>query len=107
MAASIFDVLVAGMLIRGYGNAVFITIFGVAGVFAGLLGYVVAMEKAPKDDRVVSIGVIVMQVIIGLLFFFPIATLEGGEYRVPFKAFGLMTALTSLVFFGKWKDMAK
>jgi hypothetical protein len=107
VAASIFDVILAAIGFFAYSNGAFITVFGVGGVFAGFLGYMAAMEKASKTGRIDSIGIIAMQVIIGLLFFFPIAAIEGGEYRVPFKAFGLMLALSSLFFLGKARDIVK
>jgi hypothetical protein len=34
----------------------------------------------------------------GLLFFFLLAKMEGGEYEPAFKAFGAMMALSSLLF---------
>lgn len=107
VAASVFDIIIAAVNLFSYSNAAFIVVFGVAGIFAGLLGYMTAMEKIFKPRRIDSIGIVAMQVIIGLLFFFPIASIEGGEYRVPFKAFGLMLALSSLIFLGKMRDIAK
>ena len=107
VAASVFDVILSALYLAAYSNASFIVVFGVGGIFAGLLGYMTAMEKAPKSDRTVSPGIVAMQIIIGLLFFFPIASIEGGEYKVPFKAFGLMLALSSLVFLGPAKNAAK
>ncbi|MEO8404439.1 MAG: hypothetical protein ABI480_07590 [Chitinophagaceae bacterium] len=107
IAASVFDIVLSVVGIFVYSNAAFIVVFGVAGIFAGLIGYMSAMEKVPKHDRTASIGIIVMQVIIGLLFFSLIASIEGGEYKIPFKAFGLMLSLSSLVFLGKFREAAK
>ena len=98
IAASIMDIILAGIGFFAYSNAAPVVVFGVAGVFAGLIGCMQVMDKTHKDERTTSLGIIAMHVIIGLLFLFPIATIEGGEYKLPFKAFGLMLTLSSLFF---------
>jgi hypothetical protein len=105
IAASIIDVILAAIGFDNYTNAVFIVVFGVGGIFAGILGYT-ALDRITPGDRLTSVGILAMQIIIGLLFFFPIAAIEGGEYRVPFKAFGCMLALSSVFFLTKAGNIA-
>lgn len=49
--ASLFDIVVAALNPRFYSNAAFIVIFGVAGIFAGVISYMQDIEKAnPKNE---------------------------------------------------------
>jgi drug/metabolite transporter (DMT)-like permease len=99
-------VILAAIGFDDYTNAVFIVVFGVGGIFAGILGYMAALDRITPGDRLTSVAILAMQIIIGLLFFFPIAAIEGGEYRVPFKAFGCMLVLSSVFFLTKAGNMA-
>ena len=83
---------------RSYSNALFIVTFGVAGVFVGCISYINCISMAPKKNEFARWSLIGLLIVIGLLFFFLIARIEGGEYETPFKAYGLMIALSSLLF---------
>jgi hypothetical protein len=98
VAISIFDVVIAVLNARFYGNAVFIVTFGVGGVFATVLGYTIAIEAAPVKNELTRWSLLTLIIICGLLFFFLFSELEGGEYRAPFKAFGVTLALTTPLF---------
>ncbi|HEY6063860.1 MAG TPA: hypothetical protein VIV35_09640 [Chitinophagaceae bacterium] len=96
--ASLLDVIVGFFFSRSYSNAAFITIFGVGGIFAGVLGYMVGMERSIQKNETKRWGFISLLIIMGLLFFFLLAKMEGGEYEPAFKAFGATMALSSLLF---------
>lgn len=95
---SILDVLIAVMNLRFYSNAVFVTTFGVGGVFAGMIAYMQGISLAPAKNEMARWSTITLIIGCGVLFWFLLSEWEGGEYRLPFKAFGLMTALTTLLF---------
>ncbi len=101
LAASLLDIFTAAMYPRGYSVALFVVTFGVAGIFATMISYTSGIDYAPKKDRKASAVLISCTVLIGLVMFFFIARVEGGEYEGPFKAFGIMQVLTNGVFFIK------
>ena len=96
--ASLMDIAIAVMNPRFYSNAAFITIFGVAGIFAGVICYFKAIEMAKEKNEFARWSIIILMIACGLLFFFPLAANEGGEYEAAFKAYGVTLALTSLLF---------
>jgi len=98
VATSIFDVVAAVVNLRFYSTAAFITIFGVGGIFAGLISYVTSIGLAPEKNESARWSIIAVMIGSGLLFFFPLATVEGGEYEAAFKSFGVTLALSSLLF---------
>jgi hypothetical protein len=98
VAVSLFDILIAAFYIRFYSNAAFIVTFGVGGVFAAAFGYTSAIMYAPIKNETARWTLIITMIISGLLFFFLLSRLEGGEYERAFKAFGATLALASLLF---------
>lgn len=95
---SLFDIVLAVLYARFYSNAAFIVTFGVGGVFAAVLGYMYGIEQANVKNELARWGLIILIIVTGFLFFFPLAKLEGGEYEAAFKAFGATLALTALLF---------
>ncbi len=98
VAVSIFDIVLAVLNGRFYSNAAFYTLFGVAGVFASFISYTSGIDYAPAKTEGARWSIIITQLSIGLLFFFLLSAIEGGEYRIPFKAFGATLALCSFFF---------
>lgn len=98
VAVSIFDVILAVTNLRFYGTAVFITTFGVGGVFAAVIAYMQGISMAPVKDETARWSLIAVLIATGALFFFLLSEIEGGEYRWPFKAFGITMAATTLLF---------
>ncbi len=96
--ASIFDILCAVFYARFYTSFLFTVSFFVAGIFAAIFAYswsIQVFEEQTENIRWVLIGLLML---LGLLFFFPIAALEGGEYASPFKGYGIGLALGSIIF---------
>ena len=98
VAASLLDIVLVFLQQRFYSQLLFITTFGVAGVFAAVMGYAVGMEQATDKNHFMRASLIGFLMACGLLFFFPLARLEGGEYESAFKAYGVTTGLTGLIF---------
>ena len=98
VAASCLDILLVFFHPRFYSNAAFIVTFGAGGIFAGVLGYMYGIEKAIENKETARWILISLFIITGLLFFFFLAKLEGGEYESAFKAFGATLALSGLLF---------
>ena len=98
IAFSLLDTLIAFLNIRFYSQAAFVVTFGVGGVFAACFGYFMGMERAPVKNNEARVALIITLILIGLMFFFLLARLEGGEYAIAFKAFGATLALGSLLF---------
>ena len=95
---SLLDVLLVFFFPRFYTQASFIVIFAVGGIFAGVMGYMNGMEGLIQKNETARWGFISLLISIGLLFFFLLAKMEGGEYEAAFKAFGATLALSSLLF---------
>lgn len=98
IVTSLFDVAIAVMNQRFYSNAAFITVFGVGGIFASVISYMQAIALALQKNEFTRWSIIAVMIGFGLLFFFPLARIEGGEYEAAFKAYGVTLALTSLLF---------
>ena len=98
IAASFLDILLAAIHPRFYSMGAFMAIFGVAGIFAALICYSVAIDMAPVKNEWARWTAIILIIISGIVFFFPLATLEGGEYEYAFKSFGVAMAAASLFF---------
>lgn len=95
---SLFDILIAVFYSRFYSTAAFIVIFGVGGIFAGIYCYSISVSLAPVKNEFTRWSVIILIIITGLAFFFPLASLEGGEYEAAFRSFGVTVALSTLLF---------
>jgi Na+-transporting NADH:ubiquinone oxidoreductase subunit NqrB len=95
---SILDIIIAVLNARFYSNAAFITIFGVGGVFATVFAYMMGIEKANPKNETARWTLISFIILLGILFFFPLAKIEGGEYKAAFKSYGLMITLTTFFF---------
>ena len=98
MAASFLDILLVFFYPRFYSNAAFIVTFGVGGIFAGVLGYMYGMEKAMEKNDTARWILISLLILTGLIFFFLLAKLEGGQYEPAFKSFGATLAISGLLF---------
>jgi hypothetical protein len=77
--------------------------FGVAGVFAGALSYIFAIEKVPGEGRQQASPyiVVVIAVISGLLYY-PVSPLSGSDYSLAIKCFAI-TQLLMAVFLWRTK----
>ncbi len=95
---SLLDIVIAVFYARFYSVAAFIVTFGVGGVFAAVLGYMYAIPLAPVKNEMARWSLILLMMVTGVLFFFLLAKLEGGEYEAAFKAFGATLALSSFLF---------
>ncbi len=98
VAVSVFDIFLAVFNRRFYSTAAFIVLFGVGGVFAAVFAYMEGIKRAKEKNETARWSLILTLICLGALFFFLLSRLEGGEYGPAFKAFGLMTALTSFIF---------
>lgn len=98
IAFSILDIIIAFFYLRFYTHLSFIVSFGVGGIFAGVFGYVYAIQLAPEKNEFARWSLISTILFMGLLIFFFFSKLEGGEYEPAFKAFGATLALASLLF---------
>ncbi len=98
VVVSVFDILCSVIYARFYTSFLFTISFFVAGIFASVFAYTwgidLFVEKTEKA-RWILIGSLI---VLGLLFCFPIAALEGGEYANPFRGYGIGLALASLIF---------
>jgi O-antigen/teichoic acid export membrane protein len=94
---SIADIVLSVISRRFYSNLAFITIFGVGGIFAAIFSYSYGMAQATEKNTLSRWSVIVTIILSGLLFFFLLSSLEGGEYEPAFKAFGVSLVLGSLL----------
>ena len=98
VVVSLFDIVLAVMNARFYSNAAFVVTFGVGGVFAAVLGYMNGISYAPVKNETARWSLIILLVVSGLLFFFVLAKLEGGEYEAAFKGYGATLSIASLLF---------
>ncbi len=98
VAVSLFDILISVFYARFYSPAAFVVTFGVGGIFAAVLAYQYGINMAVQKDETARWSLIVLLIAAGLLFFFFLAKLEGGEYEAAFKAYGATLALGSLLF---------
>jgi len=103
LLGSLLDIFLAaiGEFFGTYSYALFIVIFGVAGIFAA------AATLSPPDyfkKNPVPLWVALLyNIIIGLLYYFPFALLEGGEYQPAFRSLGVMLVAGSLFFYYLYK----
>jgi hypothetical protein len=98
VAVSLLDIVISVLYLRFYSSAAFIVTFGVGGIFAAVLGYMYGIEQAGEKDEAIRRTIIIYIILLGLLFFFLLAKIEGGEYEPAFKAYGITMALGSLLF---------
>jgi hypothetical protein len=96
-AVSLVDILISVFYSRFYSNAAFIVTFGVGGIFAAAISFYGAINYTSKNETA-RWALIIILVSTGLLFFFLLSGIEGGEYQSAFKAFGATLALGSLLF---------
>jgi hypothetical protein len=95
---SILDIILAVLNTRFYSTAAFVVIFGMGGVFACVFAYMKAIEMAKQKNELSRWCIISTIILTGILFFFLLAKIEGGEYKAAFKAYGLMVTLTTIIF---------
>jgi hypothetical protein len=95
---SLFEIVLAVLYSLFYSPSAFIVTFGVGGVFASTIGYTYAISLAPVKNEFARWSLFTLLKITGLLFFFPLAKIEGGEYEAAFKAYGATMAISSLPF---------
>ena len=98
IAFSLLDIVIASINLRFYTELAFVVTFGVGGVFAAFYGYFMGMEQAEEKHENARAVLILTLIGLGLIFFFVLSQLEGGEYEIAFKAFGATMALGSLLF---------
>ena len=98
VAASLLDIFLYAIHPRFYSRALFIVTFGVAGVFASVVGYMTGVENAKVKKQTARWYMISLLIGIGLLFFFFIAKAEGGEYEPAFKSYGVMMVVGTFLF---------
>lgn len=98
VAASLLDIIVAAIYPRFYSTAAFVVVFGVAGIFAAFFSYTYAIALAPVKNEFSRWSVIITMIATGLVFFFFLSALEGGEYEAAFRSYGVTLALTSIIF---------
>jgi hypothetical protein len=98
VVTSLLDIFLVFTSQRFYSNALFIVTFGVGGVFAAVFAYMKGIERSVQKDETARWSLVLFIIFSGILFWFLLSRLEGGEYEVPFKAYGLTLALTSLLF---------
>jgi hypothetical protein len=100
--ASFFDIFIAVWKGRFYTSVTFIVLFGVAGVFASVLGYIKGIEMFQVKDEKARWTLLLTEIGLGAIFWFLLSPIEGGEYAPVMRSFGLMLGLTSFVFlYGK------
>lgn len=98
VVTSLFDILLVFFNPRFYSPALFIVTFGVGGVFAAVFSYMYGIQLSPEKNEIARWSIISTLIISGLLFFFFLAKIEGGEYSAAFKAYGVMLCISSLLF---------
>jgi hypothetical protein len=98
IAVSIFDILISVFYSRFYSTAAFVVTFGVGGVFAAVFSYLKAVEYAAVKNGFTKWSVLILIWVTSALFIYPLSVLEGGEYQSAFMSYGIMLALTSLLF---------
>ena len=98
IAVSLLDILLVVIYPRFYSVALFITSFAVGGIFAGVMGFMAGADYASIKDEWTRWSLLVLIVGTGVLFFFFLSKLEGGEYEPAFKAYGITMALSTLFF---------
>ncbi|HTE29847.1 MAG TPA: hypothetical protein VK666_05700 [Chryseolinea sp.] len=77
--------------------------FAVAGVFAGALCYIFALEKASgKGRQQASPYIVVVIAVISGLLYYPVSPLSGSDYSLAFKCFAV-TQLLMAVFLWRAK----
>ncbi|NOT51235.1 MAG: hypothetical protein HOP10_08150 [Chitinophagaceae bacterium] len=98
VAVSLLDIVISAFYLRFYTSAAFIVTFGVGGVFAAVLGYTYGTEQAPEKNETIRWTIIIFLVLCGLLFFFLLSKIEGGEYKPAFMAYGITLVSGSFLF---------
>lgn len=106
IAASLLDIVLAVLKSRFYTEVAFVITFAVAGIFAASVAYIYVSDIPAYKSTTTHYLIIILLICCGLLFFWPLARLEGGEYEVPFKGYGAALAGTSLLFF-RWNKSEK
>jgi hypothetical protein len=95
---SFMDVAIAFFYPRFSTPASFIVTFGVGGIFASVFGYFNGIQLAPEKNELARWVLVLGMLGLGLLFFFLLARIEGGEYEAAFKSFGATMGFGSLLF---------
>ena len=98
VVTSLFDIAIAVFYARFYSTAAFVVTFGVGGIFACIFSYSKAVGYAAVKNEFTRWSVIILIWITAALFIYPLSILEGGEYQAAFTSYGVMLALTTLLF---------
>lgn len=89
VVVSVFDIILAVVYARFYTSALFAITFAVAGIFAGFFAFAYGTKLKEEFAPKARWPVMAMIILMGLLFIFLIAPVEGGEYEVPFISYGI------------------
>ncbi len=104
VAVSLLDIIISVLYSRFYSSLAFIVTFGIGGIFAAVLSYMYGVQEDVESNSLLRWILVSFLIVCGLIIFFLLAKLEGGEYEPAFKAYGATLALGSLLFaFGKGK----
>lgn len=95
---SLLDVFISVIYARFYTTAALVTTFGVGGIFAAVFGFQYGAEANTAKDEKTRWSLILFMLVAGLLFFFLLASMEGGEYEAAFKGFGITLSLGGFLF---------
>jgi len=98
IGVSILDIIISTLYSRFYTSVTFIVTFGIGGIFAAVLGYMYARDQMQEKNEAVRWFIISWLLFAGILFFFLLSKLEGGDYASAFKAYGATLGLGSLLF---------
>ncbi len=98
IVVSIFDIFLAMFRGRFYTDITMVVLFGVAGVFAAIFGYSYGIKQFKEKNELARWTLIITELALGGLFWFLLSPLEGGEYGPVMKSYGLILAITSLIF---------
>lgn len=107
VVASILDIIIAVFNIRFYNEVAFVATFVVAGVFVASIAYINIAESPLYKSPLTHYMVLGVLFICGILFFFLLAKLEGGEYEVAFKGYGASLFISSFLFIRRDKTEKK
>jgi len=98
VAISLLDILISVVYARFYTSVAFIATFAVGGIFAAVLGYTYGIQQGTAKNETTHWTIIIFLVLCGLLFYFFLAKIEGGEYAPAFRAYGATLTLGSFLF---------
>lgn len=106
VAASLLDIFISVLKSRFYTEVAFVVTFVVVGIITASVAYINLSEIQAYKSAATHDTILATLIISGLVFFFPLAKIEGGEYEVAFKGYGAAIAATSFLFF-RWDKTEK